>query len=191
MQAISASSERGGKTLTLTPPEPGMFHGPFAVEIESNTLKRYMDELAIPYFVEKNGGTRTQEELFAAANLYSQEAGMRADPRIVVFTNKDDFILQPSDLAWLEDVFAGRITVFPGGGHLGNMFMPQVQAAFMRARTSEAARRRAASRPFKPRAGRRGRRVEVPTACAAPAGTGQYPWGSSRSGAANAASSAP
>ena len=72
-----------------------------------------------------------QEQLFAAADLYSQEAGLREDERIFVFTNKDDFILQPSDLAWLEDVFAGRITVFPGGGHLGNMFMPQVQAAFM------------------------------------------------------------
>jgi hypothetical protein len=131
IQAISASEQRGGKSLALTPPEPGMYHGPFAVEIESNTLKRYMDELAIPYFVEKEGGGRTVAQLFDQANLYSQEAGLRDDKRIVVFTNKDDFILQPSDLAWLEDVFAGRITVFPSGGHLGNMFMPQVQAAFM------------------------------------------------------------
>jgi ABC-type transporter lipoprotein component MlaA len=131
IQAIAASQQRGGKALTLIPPEPGMFHGPFAVEIESNTLKRYMDELAIPYFVEKEGGARSAEQLFAAGNLYSQEAGLRDDSRIVVFTNKDDFILQASDLAWLESVFAGRITVFPSGGHLGNMFMPQVQAAFM------------------------------------------------------------
>jgi len=131
LQAISASEQRGGKALSLIPPEPGMFHGPFAVEVESNTLQRYMDELAIPYFVEKDGGARTADQLFDAANLYSQEAGLRDDSRIVVFTNKDDFILQPSDLTWLEDVFAGRITVFPGGGHLGNMFMPQVQAAFM------------------------------------------------------------
>jgi ABC-type transporter lipoprotein component MlaA len=131
MQAIAASRRRGGKELELVSPQPGMFHGPFAVEIESNTLKRYMDELAIPHFVEKDGGASRPEQLFDAANLYSQEAGLREDPRVVVFTNKDDFILQPSDLAWLEDVFAGRITVFPGGGHLGNMFMPQVQAAFM------------------------------------------------------------
>jgi len=108
-----------------------MFHGPFAIEIESNTLKRYMDELAIPYFVAKGGGARSAAQLAAAGNLYSQEAGLRKDSRIVVFTNKDDFILQASDLGWLESVFAGRITVFPSGGHLGNMFMPNVQAAFM------------------------------------------------------------
>ncbi len=132
MQAIAASSERGGKGLSEIPGGSAAgFHGPFAIEVESNTLKRYMDELAIPYFVEKEGGARTTEQLFAAANLYSQETGLRDDKRIVVFTNKDDFILQPSDLSWLETVFAGRITVFPGGGHLGNMYMPQVQAAFM------------------------------------------------------------
>jgi ABC-type transporter lipoprotein component MlaA len=134
MQAIAACSERGGKTLSELPGgAAGGFHGPFAVEVESNTLKRYMDELAIPYFADKEGGARTQAQLFDAANLYSQEAGLRDDERIAVFTNKDDFILQPSDLGWLESVFAGRITVFPGGGHLGNLYMPQVQAAFMEA----------------------------------------------------------
>ena len=132
MQAISACGERGGKTLAEIPGgSAGGFHGPFATEVESNTLKRYMGELAIPYFAEKEGGTRTTKQLFDAANLYSQEAGLKDDPRIYVFTNKDDFILQPSDLTWLETLFAGRITVFPGGGHLGNMYMPQVQAAFM------------------------------------------------------------
>jgi phospholipid-binding lipoprotein MlaA len=132
MQAISACSERGGHSLPeVSGGTAGGFNGAFAKVVESNTLKRYMDELAIPYFADKEGGARTTEQLFASANLYSQEAGLRDDKRIVVFTNKDDFILQPSDLAWLEDVFAGRITVFPGGGHLGNMFMPQVQAAFM------------------------------------------------------------
>jgi hypothetical protein len=132
MQAIAASTKRGGRTLTLIPGTAGGFRGPFAEEVESNTLKRYMDELAIPYFVDKEHG-QTLDQLFANANLYSQEAGLRDDPRIYVFTNKDDFILQTSDLPWLENLFAGRITVFPAGGHLGNMYMPQVQAAFMEA----------------------------------------------------------
>lgn len=131
IQTIAASRQRGGKELSSREPEPGMIHGPFAAEIESNTLERYMKELAIPYFAAKDGGARSEEELFAAANLYSQEAGLRDDPRIAVFTNQDDFILKPGDLDWLSSVFAGRITVFPGGGHLGNLFMPEVQAAFM------------------------------------------------------------
>ena len=98
---------------------------------QNRTVERYMKELAIPYFAAKDGGAHSEEELFASANLYSQEAGLRDDPRISVFTNQDDFILKPGDLDWLSSVFAGRITVFPGGGHLGNLFMPEVQAAFM------------------------------------------------------------
>ncbi len=132
MQAIAASRRRGGDVLPLIPQQSGIIHGPFAAEVESNTLLRYMDELAIPYFVKKEG-RRSAEQLFDAANLYSQEAGLRDDPRIAIFTSKNDFILDARDLAWLEDVFAGRITVFPEGGHLGNMFMLSVQESFMQA----------------------------------------------------------
>jgi hypothetical protein len=132
IQAIAASRQRGGEDLALAP-QSAVFRGPFTAEIESNTLQRYMDELAIPYFVKHEGGQRSAEELFAAANLYSQEGGLRNDPRIAIFTSKDDFILDARDLAWLEDVFADRITVFPQGGHLGSMFMLPVQEAFMQA----------------------------------------------------------
>jgi ABC-type transporter lipoprotein component MlaA len=133
IQAIAASRQRGGEELALIPAQSETFRGPFAAEIESNTLQRYMDELAIPYFAKQEGGRRSVEQLFAAADLYSQEAGLRDDPRIAVFTSKDDFILEARDLAWLEQVFAGRITVFSEGGHLGNMFMLPVQDAFMQA----------------------------------------------------------
>jgi len=133
LQAISASRYRGGRELPPLPPSEDDFGGAFEIEVESNTLKRYMDELAIPYFAQKEDGDQTVEQLFANANLYSQEAGLREDPRIHVFTNRDDFILQKRDLDWLKQVFGPRITVFPRGGHLGNMYQPQVQAAFMEA----------------------------------------------------------
>ncbi len=132
LQAIAASQARGGHGLPPAASGSTGFNGAFAREVETNTLKRYMDELAIPYFA-KEGGSSTVDELFANANLYSQEAGLREDPRIRVFTNRDDFILQKSDLAWLQQVFGDRLTVFPGGGHLGNMYQTEVQAAFMNA----------------------------------------------------------
>ena len=130
MQALSASRSRGGESLR-TLPDSAADSGPFAAEVKSTTLKRYLDELAIPYFAEQAGGGASTEQLFDAANLYSQETGLRADPRIRVFTNRDDFILAASDLRWLEQVFGERLTLFPGGGHLGNMYLPQVQDAFL------------------------------------------------------------
>ncbi len=139
LQAISASHKRGGEELAVIPGSAGGFYGVLAGEVASNTLTRYMNELAIPHFVEREGGVKTADELFASANLYSQEAGLRDDPRIHVFTNADDFLLSESDLAWLRKLFAGRITVFPGGGHLGNMYMQPVQAAFVDALGAPAA----------------------------------------------------
>jgi len=133
MQAIAASRERGGAGLSLVPGDIGGYRGPFAAEVESSSLERYMRELAIPYFVEKEGGARSAQELFAAANLTSQEAGLRDDPRLRVFTNQDDFILGPSDLAWLRGVIGDRITVFPAGGHLGNLHRPELHAAVVEA----------------------------------------------------------
>jgi hypothetical protein len=138
IQAIAAARYRGGAQLSLLPAEELGYQGVFAQEVESNTLKRYMDELAIPHYVGRENDRYTVPQLFAKADLYSQENGLRDDRRIHVFTNQDDFILQESDLSWLEKVFAGRITVFPGGGHLGNMYLPQVQAAFMQALGSPA-----------------------------------------------------
>ncbi len=133
LQTISAAHQRGGSELTLIPGSAGGFYGAFATDVASNTLTRYMNELAIPYFVEREGRQQTPVQLFANANLYSQEAALRDDPRIHVFTNEDDFLLRKADLVWLEELFEGRITVFPGGGHLGNMYLEPVQAAFVTA----------------------------------------------------------
>jgi hypothetical protein len=133
LQTISASHQRGGKELVVNAGSAGGFSGAFAAEVASNTLTRFMNELAIPYFVEREGRRQTADQLFANANLYSQEAGLRDDPRIHVFTNEDDFLLQETDLMWLEELFEGHITVFPSGGHLGNMYLEPVQAGFVEA----------------------------------------------------------
>jgi hypothetical protein len=95
-------------------------------EPESPTLMDYMHEAA-----EQEGDGITVKRLLADSNLYGQAGRLRHDPRIHVFTNRDEVILRKSDLRWLERVFEGRITVFPGGGHLGNSHDDAVQAAYM------------------------------------------------------------
>jgi pimeloyl-ACP methyl ester carboxylesterase len=50
-----------------------------------------------------------------------------------VVANADDFLLAPEHLRWLEDTLGERLTVFPAGGHLGNLWRPEVQAAIGRA----------------------------------------------------------
>ena len=42
-------------------------------------------------------------------------------------TNRNDFLLDAADLAWLNQTFGkSRLHVFPEGGHLGNLGSPEV-----------------------------------------------------------------
>ncbi|MOA58787.1 hypothetical protein D3C78_1832550 [compost metagenome] len=38
-----------------------------------------------------------------------------------MFHNRDDLILSPGDLGFLRRTFGERLTLFPYGGHCGNM----------------------------------------------------------------------
>ena len=131
--AIQASRRRGARGLPARPAreirrDPS---GPVSEELEASGLERYLDELALPYVAEHLGRGRSATDLQRAADLRSQEEGLRADARVRVLTNRDDFILSRDDLAWLERVLGERLTVHPGGGHLGNMHTPELQAEIM------------------------------------------------------------
>jgi ABC-type transporter lipoprotein component MlaA len=139
--AVRASLQRGGSGL---PPRSAREirrdpSGPVSEELEACSLERYLDELALPYVAQVFGAGRTPQQLQRSADLRSQEEFLREDPRVRVLTNRDDFILTKDDLAWLERVLGERLTVHPGGGHLGNMHTPEVQAEILDALGAPAA----------------------------------------------------
>jgi hypothetical protein len=48
------------------------------------------------------------------------------------FANRNDFLTTPADVAWIrETLVPERVTLFPTGGHLGNLYKPEVQAEIM------------------------------------------------------------
>ena len=74
----------------------------------------------LPFWRKRFQGDNMQS-LIEETGLAAIEEHLRDNPRIAVMTNADDLILVPGDLAWLRAVFADRLTVYPVGGHLGNM----------------------------------------------------------------------
>ncbi len=64
-----------------------------------------------------------------AASLRSLEQTLRSDDGIWIVTNADDFIVTKEALGWLRGVMGERLTVFPSGGHLGNLHLREVQNA--------------------------------------------------------------
>ena len=72
------------------------------------------------------------EALEKAGDLRTYDGGLRANPSIRVIVNQNDFLLADEDLTWLHATFAPeQLTVFPQGGHLGNLFNPAVQKTIL------------------------------------------------------------
>jgi hypothetical protein len=67
-------------------------------------------------------------------DLRTYESSLRNNPKIRIIVNENDFLLAAEDLEWLRGTFgADRLTVFPRGGHLGNLSNPEVQKKFLEA----------------------------------------------------------
>ena len=71
-----------------------------------------------------------------AGDLRTYDTGLRANPDIRVIVNQNDFLLTDTDLDWLHATFGPeQLTVFPEGGHLGNLYNPAVQKTILAALT--------------------------------------------------------
>jgi hypothetical protein len=64
-------------------------------------------------------------------NLRSLEPDLMRNPRIRVVTNRNDVILNPGDVAFLQRAFGSNLTLHDVGGHLGNLWQPKVQQELM------------------------------------------------------------
>jgi hypothetical protein len=56
-----------------------------------------------------------------AVSLYALEDYLRTSDKIAVMHNADDIILGRGDLGFLRRTFGPRLTLYPRGGHCGNM----------------------------------------------------------------------
>ena len=54
-------------------------------------------------------------------SLYALADYLRESPKIAVMHNADDVILGPGDIGFLRKVFGDRLTLYPHGGHCGNL----------------------------------------------------------------------
>lgn len=87
---------------------------------------RYLDELLLPYWLERTNLDR--EQLVAQASLASIRGFLQDTDTVDVVTNRDDIVLGPGDLEFLKKTFGDRAVIHPHGGHCGNLeFEPNVR----------------------------------------------------------------
>lgn len=112
--------------------EPGgLKRQPTYDEIRSFSYRDYMEKYTMPYFLPSSQTSRGTEELLDQTDLRSIEDELRAAEKVRVQLNENDFLLAPGDLDWFSSVFGDRLVLFQGGGHLGNLYQPEVQDRIM------------------------------------------------------------
>ena len=80
----------------------------------------YMNQQVLPYWnIQNPEGDLKQLE--HDTGLVAIQDYLKNSPKIAVFTNADDIILGPKDLGFLRSTFGERLTVYPVGGHCGNI----------------------------------------------------------------------
>ncbi len=82
-----------------------------------------------------NRETPTREEMEIAlneANFTSLAETLKNNKNIFVLTNKDDFLVTPADIEFLENTMHERFVLYPYGGHMGNLWFPMNKANFER-----------------------------------------------------------
>jgi len=95
-------------------------------EISTFNYYKYVKLFVIPYFTKKLGHKVTIEELNRIASLGAITNTLKANNKIRVVHNIDDFIVTDADIDWLKETFGDRLLLFNKGGHLGNLYRKDV-----------------------------------------------------------------
>jgi pimeloyl-ACP methyl ester carboxylesterase len=96
----------------------------FAVAIRTS-FRNYFDDIYTDTFRAENPGL-TKQELIDEGSFAAIAPYIENHPKIGMITNADDIILAPGELNKLKAVFGRNATVYPNGGHMGNLGDPAV-----------------------------------------------------------------
>ena len=84
------------------------------------TFVDYFQKLVLPYWQQSHPDDG-EADAVRKWSLTGIEGYLRSTHKISVMHNRNDIILGPGDIDFLERVMGDRATIYPLGGHLGNM----------------------------------------------------------------------
>ena len=134
LRDIIFSSQRRGNLGVLEQPVRNLRRAPVYEEIMGYSYQDYFEKFAVPYYQSRGLAAPVAESLARAGDLRTYEAGLRDNPGIRLIVNRNDFLLEDDDVAWLQATFApDQLTMLEEGGHLGNLFDPAIQKLILTA----------------------------------------------------------
>lgn len=101
-------------------------------EIGDYSFSMYMYAFVLPYYRDRAGTVTSADDLLAKNDLRWIADGLHGNPKLRVFANRNDFLTSNEDIDWLTaQVGPEHTRFFPSGGHIGNLYKPEVQAEVM------------------------------------------------------------
>jgi hypothetical protein len=121
---IAFTSDLINRRGLITPPKFPITEGtslsPFLRRALQCDFDCYLTEQVIPMWrARTDGGSLLQ--LVDQVSLYALKDYLQTSKKIAVMHNADDVILGSGDLGFLRKTFGDRLTVYPYGGHCGNI----------------------------------------------------------------------
>ena len=80
----------------------------------------YYHDFFYPYY-KADYPDMTRDEFISAISLRGIADYLRNSPKITVMHNENDIILEPGEIEFFNEVFGERATIYPFGGHCGNI----------------------------------------------------------------------
>lgn len=97
---------------------------PYLKVLSRLTFLDYFQGVFMPHFKSLNPSV-TEAAIIDTMDLHSIEEYLRSSSKIGLIHNEDDIILLPGEIDYLRNVFGSRATIYPHGGHCGNMAYPE------------------------------------------------------------------
>ena len=107
---------------------------PVYQEILLFSYRDYFERLVVPYLRQHGVPNATPEKVAEATDLRTYADGLKGNPKVRVIVNQNDPLLADGDRTWLRTTLApDQLTIFPHGGHQGNLSSAGVQQKIVEA----------------------------------------------------------
>ncbi|WP_313739566.1 serine/threonine protein kinase [Pseudomonas sp.] len=121
---IAFTSDLINRRGLIIPPKYPITEGtsltPFFKRALQCDFECYLNEQVIPMWRARSDGN-SLPQLVDQVSLYALADYLQNTPKVAVMHNADDVILGPGDIGFLRKVFGDRLTLYPHGGHCGNL----------------------------------------------------------------------
>jgi hypothetical protein len=102
-------------------------------EAKGMSFTDYCEKIAVPIWRAASGQPDATMETFTQrGSLAAITDRLKGNPRVFILHNADDFLADPASIERLKEALGDQVTIYPYGGHLGNLWYPPNKAYVLR-----------------------------------------------------------